>query len=238
VGDPGRPAFDDAAALRAVVEGTATETGARFFGALVEALARALGTDGAWVTEYDPVSHRLRAFAFWCNGERLDGYQYALPGTPCGVVIDRGGLLHIPDRAMELYPDDPDLERFAAFSYLGVPLRDVDGTILGHLAVMDSNPLPADPRVLALFNVFAARAAAEHQRLRAEADVRARDGALPRRDRRAAARHAGEAPPRPPGRRVRARRQLGHAEGRRAHHRGDQPRPGARGARGPLPRAA
>jgi hypothetical protein len=42
------------------VEGTATHTGDRFFQALVESLARALGTHGAWVTEYRPESRRLR----------------------------------------------------------------------------------------------------------------------------------------------------------------------------------
>jgi PAS domain S-box-containing protein len=174
------PRFDDDAALRAIVEGTATETGQRFFGALVEALARALGTTGAWVTEYDRRLHHLRALAFWCDGRRLDGYEYALPGTPCGAVVDGPGLIHIPDRVIDLYPDDPDLERFAAVSYLGVPLCDVDGTVLGHLAVLDQKPLPAEPRVLVLFRIFAARAAAELQRLRAEAALRAREAALRR----------------------------------------------------------
>jgi hypothetical protein len=46
--------LDEGAALRSIVEGTATHTGDRFFQTLVESLARALGTHGAWVTEYLP----------------------------------------------------------------------------------------------------------------------------------------------------------------------------------------
>jgi hypothetical protein len=38
------------------LEGTARETGERFFAALVEALTRALGTHSAWVTEYLPAA--------------------------------------------------------------------------------------------------------------------------------------------------------------------------------------
>jgi PAS domain S-box-containing protein len=65
-----------------------------------------------------------------------------------------------------------------AVSYMGVPLLDVDGKILGHLAVMDTRPMPEEPRLIALFKIFSARAAAELQRLRAEARVREREEKL------------------------------------------------------------
>ena len=41
---------DEYAALRSIVEGTATETGEQFFASLVKSLADALDTHGAWVT--------------------------------------------------------------------------------------------------------------------------------------------------------------------------------------------
>ena len=53
-------------------------------------------------------------------------------------------------------------------SYLGVPLVHRDGSHLGHLAVFDERPMPPEPRQLAIFRIFAARAAAELERLRAE----------------------------------------------------------------------
>src|SRR5437763_14695686 len=53
-------------------------------------------------------------------------------------------------------------------SYLGVPLRGMDGTTLGHLAVFDDRPMNAEPRRLFIFRIFAARAAAELERLRYE----------------------------------------------------------------------
>ena len=42
----------DPQALRDIVEGTGAQTGQAFFDALVKHLARALGTKGAWVTEW------------------------------------------------------------------------------------------------------------------------------------------------------------------------------------------
>jgi PAS domain S-box-containing protein len=81
---------------------------------------------------------------------------------------------------VRLFPGDPDLGRFGAVSYLGIPFLDRDGTILGHLAVLDTKALPADPRTLALFRLFADRASAELRRLRAETSLREREEALAR----------------------------------------------------------
>ena len=60
---------DEGTALRSIVAGTATETGERFFAALVESLAKALRTHAAWVTEYLPETRRLRAHALWMGGQ-------------------------------------------------------------------------------------------------------------------------------------------------------------------------
>jgi PAS domain S-box-containing protein len=172
--------LDENAALRTILEGTATETGQRFFSALVKNLSRALDTHGAWVTEYLEKERRLRALAFWLNGRPVKDYAYELAGTPCEPVVDGARLVHIPDNVVQLFPRDPDLPAMGAVSYMGVPLLDTDEKILGHLAVLDTRPMKKEPRSLALFKIFAARAAAELQRLRAEASVREREEKLGR----------------------------------------------------------
>jgi hypothetical protein len=72
-------------ALRAILEGTATETGQRFFEALVQNLAKALGTHGARVTEYLPLTRRLRALAFWLDGQWILTMRWTLPEPPVSV---------------------------------------------------------------------------------------------------------------------------------------------------------
>jgi len=162
-------------ALRAILEGTAKETGQQFFAALVQNLAKALGTHGAWVTEYFPERRRLRALAFWMDGQWVKDYEVDIAGTPCEQVIDTAKLVHFPDRVLEIYPQEEELRQAGAVSYMGVPLQNTDGRILGHMAVIDRRPIPEEPRVHAIFQIFAARAAAELQRLRAEAEVRERE---------------------------------------------------------------
>ncbi|HVM47870.1 MAG TPA: sigma 54-interacting transcriptional regulator [Candidatus Acidoferrum sp.] len=168
----------DEAALRLVVEGTVSETGVDFFRALVKNLAAAMGTSGAWVTEYLPEKRRLRPFAFWLEGEFVPFYEHPIDGTPCEAVVTGKKLVHYPDRILEIYPNNGNLKAMRAVSYLGVPLFDADQAVLGHLAVLDTKPLPAQPRLMSLFEIFAARAAAEHRRLKVEQQSRAREEQL------------------------------------------------------------
>ena len=165
-------------ALQRILEGTASETGSAFFAALVRNLALVLDTAGAWVTEYLPAEQRLRALAFWMDDAYVPHYEYDIAGTPCEHVIDESRLLLVPDRVVELYPGDPDLRPMNAVSYMGVPLLDPTGGTLGHLAVLDHNPMQETPQLLALFRIFAARAAAELSRIRAEEEVAEREARL------------------------------------------------------------
>lgn len=164
--------------LRFLVEGTVSETGSDFFRALVRNLSEALQTYGAWITEYLPESRHLRALAFWMKDGFLEHYEQPIDNTPCQPVIETKSRAHFPERLIELYPDDPDLKAIGAVSYMGTPLLDGDGTLLGHLAVLDNRPMPAEPQLYELFDLFAARAVAELRRLRAEAALRDRQAQL------------------------------------------------------------
>jgi formate hydrogenlyase transcriptional activator len=158
---------DEIAALRAIVEGTARNTGELFFESLVRHLARAIGVSYAFVAEFAGSNERVRTLAYWSKGKLRENVEYDLAGTPCEDVV-RGGLCHHPLGVKDRFPDDRDLADMGIESYLGVPLLDGEGTVLGHLAVFDGRPMPPEPRLLFIFRIFATRAAAELERVRVE----------------------------------------------------------------------
>ncbi len=161
--DPVLPADrEEVAALRAIVEGTARHTGAEFFRSLVRNLSAATGIPNAFVAEFATQKTRIRSLAFWENGQFLPPDEWELAGTPCEDVL-AGNFCHHPTGVSEKFPKDAGVE-----SYLGVPLRDSAGEVLGHLAVFDARPMPPEPKLLYTFQIFAARAAAELERLRFE----------------------------------------------------------------------
>ena len=157
--------------IQYLLEGTASETGHEFFHALVRSAALAMDVAGVWVTEYFPERRVLRSVAFWLNGQYVKDYEYPIQGTPCEQVIDRACLVYYPDRIIELFPDDPDLVNLNAVSYAGVPLLRADGTVLGHFSALDTKPFEFTADVESVFRIFAARAAAELNRMQAESAV-------------------------------------------------------------------
>ena len=165
-------AQDDLDILRIVVEGTASSTGEEFFKDLVRHLAVALGVPFAAISEFSDVSSRVRTLAFWADRRIHDNFEYDLAGTPCEEVM-RGKLCHFPDGVKNLFPHAKPLVPLKIESYLGTPLLDGDGKVLGLLAVFDTRPMPAQPRHLYLLRIFAARVAAVLGRLRAEKQLSA-----------------------------------------------------------------
>ncbi len=158
---------DEIATLRAIVEGTARGTGEVFFQSLVRHLATAISVDYAFVAEFADKRTRVRTLAYWGKGEIRENVEFGLTGTPCEDVV-RGGLCHHPYAVKERFPHDDLLLAMGIESYLGVPLLDGDENVLGHLAVFDERPMPAEPRRLFIFQIFTTRAAVELERLRVE----------------------------------------------------------------------
>ncbi len=159
--------FDQDRAMALLLHGTEGIAGENFFKALVQNAAEAFETDAAWLTEYLPETQRLRAIAFWYMDHFIEDYEYPVANTPCGVVVDRAELVVFPDRIVELFPTDPDLAKLGAVSYMGAPMVDPEGVVIGHFSVMHSEPLVVDRRMSAIFELFALRASTELQRLRA-----------------------------------------------------------------------
>jgi PAS domain S-box-containing protein len=163
---------DDIEVFRSIVAGTARGTGETFFNDLVANLARATNVRYAFVAEFAGSESRVRTLAYWGNGALRGNIEFDLSGTPCEDVL-RGQMCHHPAGVAARFPLDHPLTEMRIESYLGVPLKNAQGKVMGHLAVFDTEKLPAEPRRLFIFEMFAARAAAELERLRFEHMLRA-----------------------------------------------------------------
>jgi PAS domain S-box-containing protein len=173
IGEVSQPAAEELTALRAIVDAASTGSGEEYFRALVRALARAVDTRWAFVAQFSsPESHaKARTIAFWDRDRIVENFEWTLAGTPCEDVV-HGNLCHHASGLREKFPDDPYPRRWGIESFLGVPLYDSAGTVLGHLAAFDVRPMPEEPRKLLTFRIFAKHAAAELTRLHLERQLR------------------------------------------------------------------
>jgi PAS domain S-box-containing protein len=161
---------DDLRALQAVVEGTATGTGREFFRSLVRHLAEAIDVHYAGVCEFkDPQFGRV--LAMWDRDRVVEGLDFDFTTSPAAEVL-RSGLAHFPTGVLQRFPGHAFLAERGIEGYMAVPCYDDGGHALGFLSVFDERPMPAEPRRLFILRIFAARAAAEFERLRAEQRLR------------------------------------------------------------------
>jgi signal transduction histidine kinase len=151
--------------LRAIAEGTAGAVGDEFLRSLVRHLAQAFGAKLAFVAEAtEPGGTHVRLMAAWYDGDFWDEpYEYDTEGQPCALAAEKA-VVAFPDALTERFPEDQAAIDMGLKSYLAVCLRGADDTHLGHMAVLDANPMQADDEDVAVLRIFAARAAAELER--------------------------------------------------------------------------
>lgn len=159
-------------ALDGLLAGTASVVGQEFFSELVRHMATALHVRFALVAErVCGQSSRLRALAVWVDGAWGENFEYDIAGTPCEVVL-REGSAYFPTRVCGEFPNDHDLVRLKAESYMGVVLREKSGHPIGHLCIVHDQPLTSQSRTATILAIFAARAAAELERTWGDENLR------------------------------------------------------------------
>ena len=155
--------------FRSIVIGTASATGSDFFPSLVRHMANALRVRYAFITDCDD-QKRAKALAVWTGQGFGETFEFDIADTPCEKVL-HGEICHYQEGLQQLFPLDTGLADWGAESYLGVPMLDRQGRVIGHIAILDDKPMERDPRAIDLVKIFAARAAAELKRQRAETEL-------------------------------------------------------------------
>jgi GAF domain-containing protein len=113
----------------------------------------------------------------------VDGGSYAIAGTPCEGVL-RDGFRVVPQTRRRALPGDGTLRDNGIEGYAGYPLTDRAGANLGLVSIASRSAAAPLDRIESMMQIFAVRAAAEIERLRADERVRHRRKATGRSSRR------------------------------------------------------
>ena len=160
------------ALLLEVAKGVSADTGAAFFDSLVQQLAKALDAHAVVVAEMGPPGF-MRGLAGCVDGVLTPKQDYPLPGTPAEAVLACHTLyVHEKDLG-RFFPDSRAVVHHRGQAYMGIALRDSDGTPIGLMSVLWRHPVEPSPDREALMNIFAGRTNAELVRLRRDREIRA-----------------------------------------------------------------
>ena len=146
--------------------------GERVFEALARALAEALDVDAVMIAVFaDESRSRMRTLATWLDGRALRSFEYDLAKTPCAGVVGRE-FRFVGQGVQPEFAPGTMFQALGFDSYAAYALNDAAGNQFGLIAALDRGAM-AD-RVLAesMLKIFAARAAAELERTRAEQALR------------------------------------------------------------------
>jgi PAS domain S-box-containing protein len=166
--------------LENIAKGIGPETGDAFFRSLVLALSRELPAYMTFVGEVVG-GERVRTLACCRKGALSENFEYALAGSLCAIAVEKRGTVVIPEGVSGKYPADKGLARLGIAGYVGTPLFDADGKVIGTLVALTREPIERKEFFVSMVEIFAARAAAEIARARAYATVRELNVSLERR---------------------------------------------------------
>jgi PAS domain S-box-containing protein len=149
--------------------------GVNIFDQLVRSLATILKVDAAFIAVFaDASGERLRTVGVCLDRQIVANVEYGIAGTPCADVVGRD-FRYYPAQVGSQFPGDSMIQGLAVESYAGYPLNDAAGTPLGIVVVLSRSPLANAELTESTLKIFAVRAAAEIERGRAEAALRARE---------------------------------------------------------------
>ncbi len=147
--------------------------GGDVFGGLAASLARILDVDAAMIARFDQDEpRRVISLATWLDGHLLRPFDYDIEGTPCRAMVGRDSRFVAAGVHDEFTPGSLfHAQRFD--SYAAHSMSDASGRQVGLIVALHRQPLHDRALTEALLKIFAARAAAELERQRADAIARA-----------------------------------------------------------------
>ncbi len=162
--------------LLTISEATSGLVGQDFFNELTRYVTIALGVKTCIVTECtDFLKTCVRTLAYTTGSKLTENIEYDVEGTPCKVVMKgKGSNVFIASGCDKVYPKEAGYD-----SYVAVPITSpANGDVIGHIAALDDKPMSNEMNQTSILKIFAARAGAEIDRIKAEEKLKVANAEL------------------------------------------------------------
>lgn len=147
------------------------KSGESFLHALTQYLAQIFRVDYVIIDKLGSDITQAETVALYVKGNVIPNISYDLNGTPCDGVAN-GKLCAHSKNVQQLFPDDHLLVEMQAESYVGLPLWNTNGDVIGLIAVLDTKPMNDVSFITSILQLVATSVAAELERQRSEQILR------------------------------------------------------------------
>ncbi len=149
--------------LRSIIEGISNSYGKAFFETISLKLHEAVAADFTFITRIDDKDHMSRTIVLVEDGNIVGNIEYGLAGTPCAEVTSDSMCLY-PRDICKYFPNDQLLVDMGIEGYVGTPLNDSKGKLIGLAVALYKQPIKDIDFVKMIFQLFSGRIAAEIER--------------------------------------------------------------------------
>lgn len=160
--------------LRTVSEATSGLTGEDFLIELARHITMTLSMRYALITECaNEEKTRLRTLCYVDGEKVLENIEYDTSGIPCEIIME-GKDFFQAEGVQTTFPKEKGIE-----AAVGVPIFSTkSGEVIGHILALDPDKVTTERNQTAILRIFAARAGAELERMKAEAQLKVANAQL------------------------------------------------------------
>lgn len=153
--------------IEEVINGISNSYGTAFFENITLELDRIIKADYTFIALLDEKAYTSTTIALVVKGALAENISYSLEHTPCANVADDTICCYEKEVCLA-YPDDQLLKDMKVEAYLGTPLHDSKGNVMGIIVAMYEQPIKDHKLITSLFQLFSGRIAAELERFEFE----------------------------------------------------------------------
>ncbi len=147
--------------LSKIAGGISDTTEDTFFRSLAEDLAYALNSEHIIIGELSKEKKdSINTVAALIQGTIVENFEYSLEDTPCENVVAQK-LRCFPRAAWRHFPKSSMLRELGIESFIGTPLINSSGKVIGVICVMDGQPLENPKTAESMLRIFAVHASAK-----------------------------------------------------------------------------
>lgn len=149
--------------IQQILADVGVSRGEAFLQQIVLQLHRRIESDYTFIAQLNLETRISTTVALVANGKLAENFSYDLIHTPCELVSDNTVCCY-PCGVVDTFPRDQLLIDMNIEGYLGTPLENSEGQVIGLIVSLYKRPISDPDPTLGLFELFAGRIAAELER--------------------------------------------------------------------------
>lgn len=132
---------------------------------LVLALSEAFSLSHVFIGKPDAKMEKITTFAFSAHQEIQENVTYDLKKSPCYEIYDSQQKVIYTNHIDKIYPNNNAIKTWGGKSYMGYPLLDKEGNIMGHFSFLNNKSLGNIDALQDVMELYASWASTELEQL-------------------------------------------------------------------------